>query len=83
VEAKLFDARNQIGLSGRTVRPKLIITLGISGAVQFLAGMQSSDYIIAVNTDPNAPVFSVAHAAVIADYREVLPQLLERMDAGR
>ena len=59
VESNIFDAKHQIGLSGRTVKPKLIITLGISGAVQFAAGMKSSDCIVAINTDKNAPIFDV------------------------
>jgi electron transfer flavoprotein alpha subunit len=61
VEAGWFEARRQIGLSGRTVKPKLIIAAGISGAVQFVAGMKASDCIVAINSDQNAPIFDVAH----------------------
>ena len=76
VEANLFDAKRQIGLSGRTVKPKFIICLGISGAVQFSAGMKSSSCIVAVNTDKSAPIFDVAHYCVVGDVSEILPKLI-------
>ncbi len=79
VEGNIFDAKHQIGLSGRTVKPKLIITLGISGAVQFAAGMKSSDCIVAVNTDPNAPIFDIAHYCLIGDVNEIVPKLLNKI----
>ena len=79
VENNMFDAKRQIGLSGRTVKPKFIICLGISGAVQFAAGMKSSDCIVAVNTDKNAPIFDVAHYAVVGDVSEIVPQLIEKI----
>ena len=83
VEGNIYDAKHQIGLSGRTVKPKFIICLGISGAVQFAAGMKSSDCIVAVNTDKTAPIFDVAHYAVVGDVNEVLPRLIERIkEAG-
>ena len=79
VETNVFDAKHQIGLSGRTVKPKLIICLGISGAVQFAAGMKSSDCIIAINSDPNAPIFDVAHYCVVGDVNEIVPKWIEKM----
>ena len=79
VESNVFDAKHQIGLSGRTVKPKLIFTLGISGAVQFAAGMKSSDCIVAINSDPGAPIFDVAHYCVIGDVNEILPKLIEKI----
>ena len=79
VESNIFDAKHQIGLSGRTVKPKFIITLGISGAVQFAAGMKSSDCIVAVNTDKNAPIFDVAHYAIVGDVNEIVPKLIEKI----
>jgi electron transfer flavoprotein alpha subunit len=79
VENNVFDAKHQIGLSGRTVKPKLIFTLGISGAVQFAAGMKSSDCIVAINTDPTAPIFDVAHYCVVGDVNEILPKLIDRI----
>jgi len=79
VENNTLDAKHQIGLSGRTVKPKFIICLGISGAVQFAAGMKSSDCIVAVNQDANAPIFDVAHYCVVGDVNEVLPLLLQKV----
>ena len=79
VEENVLDAKHQIGLSGRTVKPKLIITLGISGAVQFAAGMKGSDCIVAVNSDPSASIFDVAHYCVVGDVNEILPMLIEKI----
>ena len=79
VEGNVLDAKHQIGLSGRTVKPKLIITLGISGAVQFAAGMKSSDCIVAVNSDPAAPIFDVAHYCIVADVNEIVPKLIAKI----
>lgn len=79
VEGNVFDAKHQIGLSGRTVKPKLILTLGVSGAVQFAAGMKSSDCIVAVNQDPSAPIFDVAHYCVVGDVNLIVPQLIQRI----
>jgi Electron transfer flavoprotein, alpha subunit len=69
----------QIGLSGRTVRPKLIITCGVSGAVQFTAAMNNAEHIIAINKDAQAPIFKVAHIGIVGDFYEVLPKLAEAM----
>jgi electron transfer flavoprotein alpha subunit len=79
VEANVFDAKRQIGLSGRTVKPKLIFALGISGAVQFAAGMKASDCIVAINTDPNAPIFDVAHYCVVGDVNQIVPKLIAKI----
>ncbi|MBE6537576.1 MAG: electron transfer flavoprotein subunit alpha [Ruminococcaceae bacterium] len=83
VEGNIFDAKRQIGLSGRTVKPKLIICVGISGAVQFAAGMKSSDCIVAINTDKNAPIFDVAHYSVVGDAAEILPKLINKIKEAR
>ena len=83
VEAGWLDAKHQIGLSGRTVRPKLIITCGVSGAIQFVAGMNHSDTIFAINTDPKASIFKAANYAVIGDLYEIVPQLLAGIRAGK
>jgi electron transfer flavoprotein alpha subunit len=72
-------SERQIGLSGRTVRPKLLIACGVSGAIQFTACMNASEKIVAINTDPNAPIFEVAHLAVVGDLYQVLPELINRL----
>ncbi len=79
IEAGWADPRKQIGLSGRTVKPKLIITCGVSGSVQFVAGMNNSDCIIAINTDENASIFNVAHYGLVGDVYEVIPQLIDKI----
>lgn len=79
VENGWFDAKHQIGLSGRTVKPKLLISIGVSGAVQTVAGLKGSECIVAVNKDPNAPIFDVAHYGFVGDWNEIIPALLERM----
>ena len=67
IENGWFDARQQIGLSGRTVKPKLIVTIGISGAVQFAAGMKGADCVIAINKDKKAPIFDIANYGLVGD----------------
>ncbi len=79
IEAGWVDAKRQIGLSGRTVRPKLIITCGISGAVQFSAGMNNSDCIISINTDSKAPIFKISHYGIVGDIYDIVPQLTEKI----
>lgn len=80
IENGWFDAKKQIGLSGRTVKPKIIVTLGVSGSVQFAAGMQNAECIIAVNSDENAPIFDIAHYALVGDLYAVVPPLLELIE---
>ena len=82
IEQGWFDPRLQIGLSGRTVKPALIITCGVSGSVQFAAGMQGADHIIAINNDPGAAIFSLAHYAIVGDLYQVVPSLLEKIRKG-
>lgn len=74
--------QQQIGLSGRSVRPELLITLGISGAVQFVAGMKSSEHIFAVNSDPEASIFNVAHYGMVGDLYEIVPKLIDKIKNG-
>jgi len=77
---------HQVGLSGKSVSPTLYIALGISGSPNHLAGMSSADRIIAVNNDPDAPIFQVANVGIVADLAEFLPAWLERLrskDEGR
>ncbi len=79
IEAGWGDPKKQIGLSGRTVRPKLIITCAVSGSVQFKAGMSNSDVIIAIDEDPKAAIFDVAHYGIVGDIYQVVPSLLEKI----
>ena len=79
VEAGWAPYTKQIGLSGRTVRPRLIITCGISGAVQFTACMNTSQCIIAINKDKNAPIFKIAHYGIVGDIYEIIPQLCSKI----
>jgi len=83
VESGWLDAKRQVGLSGRTVKPKLMITLGISGSVQFAAGMNGSEYIFAVNNDENASIFNVAHYGIVGDLYEVLPELIAKVKIAK
>lgn len=83
IEAGLADARLQIGLSGRTVKPKLLIACGVSGAIQFVAGMDKADMIFAINNDDNAPIFNIAHYGIVGDVFEVVPRLMELLDQSR
>ena len=76
IEAGIMDPRKQIGLSGRTVAPKLLITLGISGAVQFAAGMKGSQIIFSVCNDKNAAIFDIAHYGIVGDVFKILPKLI-------
>ena len=69
----------QVGLTGRVIAPDVYLAIGISGAVQFAAGMKSSDCIVAVNTDKNAPIFDVAHYCVVGDVAEIIPKLISRI----
>jgi len=79
VEEGWIPAENQVGQTGRTVRPDIYIACGVSGAVQHRAGMMNSRYIIAINTDPRAPIFQVADWGIRADLHDVVPEMTRQL----
>jgi len=83
VDEGWIGREHQVGFSGNTVKPKLYIACGISGSPQHLAGMRDSDVIVAINTDPSAPIFKVADYCIVGDLYEVLPKLVDEIRRRR
>jgi electron transfer flavoprotein alpha subunit len=77
VDSGIIEKDHQVGQTGTTVRPALYVACGISGAVQHRAGMQESAKIMAINKDPNAPIFQIAHYAIVGDLNVVIPKLIQ------
>lgn len=83
VDAKWLDRPRQVGTSGKTVKPKVYVALGISGSFQHLGGIKGNPFLLAINKNPKAPIFQAATVGVVADLLELLPVLTEKVKAAR
>jgi len=83
VDAKWLEKSRQVGTSGKTVKPKVYLALGISGSFQHMGGLKGNPFIVAVNKNPKAPIFQVANVGVVADVLEFVPELTEKIKEAK
>ena len=81
VEMGFVDRSHQVGQTGQTVKPKLYVAVGISGAVQHVSGMQNSEIVLAINKDPNANIFKTADFGIVGDFKELVPKLTKILNS--
>ncbi len=82
VDEGVAEYARQVGQTGKTIRPKVYIAVGISGAIQHLAGMKESEKIVAIDHNPKANIFNHADFGIVGEYQDIIPELIERVKAG-